>query len=260
MVDPEAGPPVVALPQPVDRRLRLGPFASAHDAVKFAGYAATGAVLAPFLTPYAWLPVLAVGFLVSAWRPEGEALDERAARWATWRVRHLLGGRVVSSPRPPPARGNFLRLGPGRYVTVLRTGGTPLAYRPPVELERVFRAYGDLLRASEGVILLHAGVAPLSADPLTPTGTSPGRPDELAAWEGYRELVSVLCRRRLVRRVDLALSNAESCRDAPARLDQATRGAERRLIAVGLRVARLGTRALSEAGHRFGWTFGGGRE
>ena len=35
--------------------------------------------------------------------------------------------------------GNFARLGPGRYATVLRLGGTPVAYRPPADLERMFR-------------------------------------------------------------------------------------------------------------------------
>ncbi len=253
MAEPEPGPPVVALPQPVDRRLRLGPFASARDAVKFACYAAAGALLAPFVTPYAWLPVVAVGFLVSAWRPEGEALDERVAHWATWRVRRFTGGGPVSLPSSPPARGGYLRLGPGRYVTVLRTGGTPLAYRPPAELERLFRAYGELLRASDGVLLLHAGTVPLSADPLVP-GRSSSTGPELPAREGYQELVSVLCRRRLVRRVHLALSTPDVGPDALARLDQGTRALASRLAAVGLRPTRLETRALSEAGHRFGWS------
>src|SRR5208282_2604654 len=73
MEGPSAGVPVVVLPERVDRRVRLGPFPSAKDAVKFASYAAAGAVLAPFATPFAWVPVLALGFVVSVWHPDGEA-------------------------------------------------------------------------------------------------------------------------------------------------------------------------------------------
>ncbi len=243
---------MVSLPRPVDRRLRLGPFASARDAIKFVCYAATGALLAPFVTPYAWLPILAAGFLVTVWRPEGEAWDERAARWVQWRIRRLARGEPVSEPSLPTSRGTFLRLAAGRYVTILRIGGTPLAYRPPAELERVFRAYAEALRSSEGTLFLHAGSVPLSPTPLVP-GALPRDTAEGPARDGYRELVSVLCRRRLVRRVDLALSTVTTEPEAPARLDRATRALAARLAAAGLRPTRLEARALSEAGRRFGW-------
>lgn len=255
MGDLDGGPPVVSLPQPVDRRLRLGPFASAHDAVKFVCYAAAGALLAPFVTPYAWLPALAAGFLVTVWRPEGESLDERVARWATWQIRRLNRAGSMNDRSSPPARGRFLRLGPGRYVTILRMAGTPLAYRPPTELERVFRAYAEALRASEGILFVRAGSTPLSAEPLTP-GRRPANEAEDAAREGYRELVSVLCRRRLVRRVDLALSTVATGPDGPARLDQGTRALAARLATAGLRPIRLERRALSDAGRCFGWQSG----
>ncbi|HTS33823.1 MAG TPA: hypothetical protein VMI55_07825 [Thermoplasmata archaeon] len=252
MGDPSPGPPLVALPRPVERRLRLGPFASARDAVKFAGYAATGALLAPFVAPYAWLPVLGAGFLLTVWRPEGEALDERVARWATWRVRRLARGAPMTDPATPPARGGFLRVGPGQYVTILRVGGTPLAYRPPAELERVFRAYVEALQSSEGILFLHAGSVPLSAEAVTPRHRASSEAEE-PARAGYRELVAVLCRRRLVRRVDLAVPNATAGPDLPAHLERATRALAARLAATGLRPVRLEGRALSEAGRRFGW-------
>jgi hypothetical protein len=251
----DAGPPIVPLPRPVDRRLRLGPFASARDAVKFAAYAGGGAILAPFVSPYAWLPLLGFGFLVSVWRPEGEAVDERVARWATWQVRRLGGERSVRDPADPPARGGFLRLAPGRYVTILRTGGTPIAYRPPAELERVFQSYRELLRASDGVLFLQAGTSSLAEEPLLPRRADGSRADAVAL-KGYQELVSVLCRRRLIRRVDIALTNGEPGRDAPARLEQLTRSMAGRLAALGLRPVRLESRALLRAGHRFGWTRG----
>jgi hypothetical protein len=259
MGDPESAAPVVPFPRPVDRRLRLGPFASAKDGVKFAAYAATGALLAPFLSPFAWLPVLGVGFAVSVWRPDGEALDERAGRWAAWRLRQLAGDRTMSPPASPPVRGHFLRLGTGRYVTVLRADGTPLAYRPPTEMERVFRSYGELLRGSDGVVFVHAATVPLPAGPVTPSESAKGRADG-PACDGYRELVTVLCRRRLVRRVDVAISTSLDGPDAPARLEQGTRSLAGRLAGVGVHPTRLAGRALSVAAHRFGWSWGGGGE
>jgi hypothetical protein len=249
--------PVVPLPLPVERRLRLGPFASARDAVKFVCYGATGALLAPFLSPYAWLPVLALGFLVSTWRPDGEALDERLLRWVDWRLRRASGGAAVTRPAEArsAAHGRFLRLAPGQYVTVLRTGGVPLAYRPPGELEQTFRAFGELLRASGGSLFVLAGTVPLSAEPLVP-GAATGPGPESAARTGYRELVSVLCQRRLVRRVELALPTLEVGSEGSVRLDQRTRALEARLAVLGLTPVRLGGRVLSDAGHRFGWSGG----
>ncbi|MGP8072014.1 MAG: hypothetical protein ACLPZM_02660 [Thermoplasmata archaeon] len=259
MPDPEVAAPVVPMPAPVERRLRLGPFASARDALKFVTYAAVAALLAPFVSPFAWLPLVALGFVLSVWRPEGEALDERVGRWIGWSWRRLGSASVTSESRGRTGGSAFVRLGSGRYATILRLNGTPVAYRPPAELERLFREYGEVLRASEGVLVLRVGTAPLGAEPLLPRETS-AAPREQPAHAGYRELVEVLCRRRLVRRIDLALFGSGSDSDAPARLDSRTRALAGRLRGLGLRPCRLRGRSLAEAAHRLGWSPGAGEE
>ncbi|MGA8663867.1 MAG: hypothetical protein WB809_02195 [Thermoplasmata archaeon] len=255
MREPEVEAPVVPLPGPVERRLRLGPFASTRDALKFVTYAAVGALLAPFVSPYAWLPVLGLGFGVSVWRPDGEAVDERIGRWIGWSWRHLGGTPMTRATARSVSTGNFARLGPGRYATVLRLGGTPVAYRPPADLERMFREYGDVLRASDGVLVLHVGTVPLTAGPLLPHD-APAQATERSAHAGYRELVLVLCHRRQVRTVDLALFGSGKGREVPGQLEARTQALAGRLTALGLRSSRLRGRGLADAAHRMGWSSG----
>ena len=46
--------PDVALPVAIGRRMRLGPFPSARDALRFLAYATAGAVVIPFFGAIAW--------------------------------------------------------------------------------------------------------------------------------------------------------------------------------------------------------------
>jgi hypothetical protein len=246
------GSPVAAIPMRLDRRLRLGPFPRAQDAIKFVCYGAAGAVFVPFLGAVGVVPFLAAGFLFSAWRPDGESLDERALRYVAWRARRHRRGPSVT---PRTGRGGahrYLRAADGTPVVVLRSGGTPVAYRPPAELERLFRAWGDFLRALDGSVYLRAGTAPLAAAPFRPRPAEAAEEDATAR-AGYDELVAVLCRRRLVRRVDVALAAAEATPEASARLETRARMAAERLAALGVRPTRLTGTALADAGHRFGW-------
>jgi len=234
----------------------LGPFASARDALKFVTYAAAGALLAPFVSPYAWLPLLGLGFAVSVWRPDGEAVDERFGRWLGWSWRRVLGGPLTPLALRRSAADAFVRLGPGRYATLLRLSGTPVAYRPPADLERMFREYCEVLRASDGMLVMRVGTAPLRSERLLP-GETPLVPAERAANAGYRELVAVLCRRRLVRKVDLALFGSGPGREVPAQLEARTRALAARLDALGLHPCRLRGRSLTDAALRLGWFRGG---
>ncbi len=253
MDDPPEGSPVATIPMPLDRRLRLGPFPRAQDAVKFVCYGAAGAVLVPFVGVVGWLPFVGAGFLLSVWRPDGQSPDERAAQWVAWRVRRLRrGAPMTAGPATRSRSRRYLRTANGAPAVVLRTHGTPIAYRPPAELVRLFGGWGAFLRAAEGSIYLRAGTAPLAAGPLRPRPHG-GTPAEAAARAGYDELVAVLCRRRSVRRVDVALATPEANAEAPARLEARARAAAERLAALGLGPVRLVGPALDEAGHRFGW-------
>jgi hypothetical protein len=256
MEAPDTGPPVVALPEPVDRRVRLGPFPSARDALKFVCYAAVGAVLAPFATPYAWLPVLGIGFAVSVGRVDGEAVDERLARRLVWRLQRWGGGTVTPPPSSPPLRGSVARLAGGSLVTVVRTGGTPLAYRPPEELGGLFDRFRELLRASEGPLIIRSSTVPLREGSVLPAVTGDSGADH-AARTGYRELVSVLCRRRRARRVEIFLGASTPGRDGKARLEDRTRSLVAQLAGLGLRPTSLRDRALADSVRQFGWKHAG---
>jgi hypothetical protein len=252
MESPDAGAPVVGLPERVDRRIRLGPFPSARDALKFAGYAATGAVLAPFVDPFAWVLVLVGGFAVSVWRPEGDAVDERAARWILFQFRHWTGGPVRFSGPPSTSLGSVVRLASGRCVTILRTGGTPLAYRPPADLAVLYDRFRELLRSSEGPLVVRSTTVALRVDPVLPEAGACSDP-ERAARAGYGELVSVLCRRRRSRRVEISLGTGRSGPEGIRRLEERTRSLAEHLTSLGMRPVLLGERSLAEAVRSFGW-------
>ncbi|HLM71014.1 MAG TPA: hypothetical protein VK423_06510, partial [Thermoplasmata archaeon] len=102
MADPEAGPPLIRLPERLDRRMRLGPFPSSRDALKFVTYAAAGALLSPFTSPWVWLPVLLAGFAVSVWRPDGRAVDERILAYSVWKFRSFAGESPVRNASSHP--------------------------------------------------------------------------------------------------------------------------------------------------------------
>ncbi len=243
----------IPLPERVDRRLRLGPFPSARDALKFLCYATTGALLAPLVSVPLGVAVGAAGFAAAVWRPDGQAWDERvfvALRWK-WRS----GRRAVSvtaRPGRPLLRQGLLELDAGHYVAVVRSAGSPIAYLPPAELSRRFAQFQDLLRAiDEHFVFLSTGVA-IHAAPLVP-GQAPTAGPESAARAGYAELVRLLLKRRLGRRVYVALGTVEAKPEAIARLEGRVASLLERLSDLGLKPVRLRDRALHEAARRFGW-------
>lgn len=254
MAESEAGPPLIGLPERLDRRMRLGPFPSSRDALKFVTYAATGALLAPFTNPWIWLPVVLAGFAVSVWRPDGRALDERVLQYVVWRSRSRGAGRTVTgSPARPLVRQGLLQLNPNRYVAVIRTGGTPVAYLPPDELARRFENYRELLRATDDSFAFLATAVPIRSQAVRPIAPSGGS-REAPALSGYSELVSLLCRRRLLRRVYVVLAIPRGDPDAIGRLEGRAASMVERLTTLSLHPTRLRDRSLAEAARRFGWS------
>lgn len=247
------GPPVIGLPERIDRRMRLGPFASSRDALKFATYAAAGVLLAPFASPWVWLPVVAAGFAVSVWRPDGQAVDERAFTFLAWKLRSVdprgAGNRMTGGPL---VRQGLLQLAPHRYAAVVRTGGTPVAYLPPDELARRFELYRELLRSMDSSFAWLAATVPIRVQAVRP-GTPAGSEGERRATSGYSELVTLLCRRRLLRRIYIVLGTHDTSPDAIGGLEGRVANLIERLGALGLRPVRLRDRALFEAARRFGW-------
>jgi hypothetical protein len=252
MPEPDPGVPVVVLPEPVDRRVRFGPFPSARDALKFATYAAAGAALAPLVSPFAWIPVLALGFAVSVWRPGGDALDERTARWVLFYLRHSTGRSLMRRTTTTAAHGPVLLLAGGGPVAVIRSSGTPLAYRPPAELAALYDRFREVLRATEGPIYLHATSVPIRPRPVRPRPGACGSP-ESAARDGYSELVMALCGRRCTRRVDLALAADRRGPEGEWRLIERAEALAAQLAGLGLSPVLLTDRRLAEAVRGFDW-------
>lgn len=253
MGESDPRPPIIDLPERLDRRMRLGPFPSARDALKFVTYAASGALLVPFASPWLWLPVVLGGFGVSVWRPDGRALDERLLVFLRWKVRSWSSGSSVKRAMPCPlVRHGLLELSSHRYVAVVRTGGTPVAYLPPDELGRRFELYRELLRTSDDHFALLVTTAPIRSQAVRPAAPAESRRDK-QALSGYSELVSLLCRRRLLRRVYFVIGTSGSNPDAIGLLEGRVAGLIERLSSLGLRPTRLRDRGLVEAAHRFGW-------
>jgi hypothetical protein len=255
MVDSFEGPPVVLLPERVDRRLRLGPFASAQDALKFLSYAAAGAVLAAVTSPWVWLAVAALGFAMAIVRVDGRTLDGQLLAIVRWRLRR--GGTLaVTTGRgsPGPEARRVLGVSDGRYVAIVRAGGTPVAYLPPPELARKFEQFRDLLRGLDGPVGLFVSAIPMRAAPVTPAAARENRPDT-DALSGYRELVTLLCRRRHQRRVDLVLATSAEGAEGAAALETRAGGLFDRLAALGLTPHRLRDRALDDGARKWGWAW-----
>ncbi len=245
--------PRVAFPERMDRRLRLGPFPSARDALKFLAYAAVGAVLAPVVGSGVALPLVAAGFGLAVWRPDGQAIDERALAFARWWLRSTRRGTVVSGGTLPPLlRNGFFRVGPARFAIVLRSGGTPVAYLPPGDLAHRFERYRELLRSTEGPLALYVTAVPLRAAPFVPPRSDSAGPDR-EARTGYGELVELLCRRRSARRVYLAVVASVTGPEAVVSLEAEAARLIDRLAVFGLRGVRLKDRELADAGRRLGW-------
>ncbi|MCI4369159.1 MAG: hypothetical protein L3K09_06325 [Thermoplasmata archaeon] len=252
MADGSTASLLIAIPQPVERRMRLGPFPSARDALKFVGYATAGAVFVPFWGGLVWLPFLAAGFAVSVHRPQGSAVDERLLAYCRWRMRVANPDHGPGPLRSPPVSpGSTLRLRGGRSVAILEAGGTPVAYLPPEDARRLFERYRDLLRGVEGAYIV-ASVGPLSARSFLPTGDgAPGVDREARA--GYAELVTRLCQKRHRRVVWITLWGAE---DSPAALRNLTERANflaRELGGLGIALERLSGSELRRVASRLGW-------
>ncbi len=258
MEEPASGPPVVPLPGRLDRRLRLGPFASDREALKVLGYVAVGAVFAPTSMPLLAVPFVLVGAVLTLYRPGGEGLDARLATVLRYAWRSSRTGAPVTRTRVRLGdRTRTVAVGPDGFAAVVRTGGVPLAFLPPEELARRFDLYRDLLRSLDRDVRVLATTAPIFVRTLLP-GTAGGDAEERAARDGYTELVRVLLTGRRVRRVYLGLTASGDAPRAGDRLDVSVEALLGRLSSLGLRAERLEGRTLWAAARRLGLRPAGG--
>jgi hypothetical protein len=154
----------------------------------------------------------------------------------------------------PLGRRGVLGLGGGRYVAIVRTGGTPTAYLPPVELAHRFEQFRDLLRSLDSNLAFTVASSPMRPGPVVPTPADPGRRDQPAS-AGYSELVRLLCHRRLVRRIYVVLASETAGADGLADLELRVSTLTAQLVGLGLSAVRLEDRPLEDAATRWGWTW-----
>ncbi|MCI4320154.1 MAG: hypothetical protein L3K23_08515 [Thermoplasmata archaeon] len=254
MTDPTA-PPVLRLQAAVPRSPSLGPFPSGRDALKFLAYAAAGAVVAGFVSPWLWLPFLAVGFVVGVRPTDGPPFDRRLADYLgwTWRRRGGAGGRPRARHRPSIASGRALAAVPGGVlVGMLRAEGIPVAFLPPANARELFTAYRQLLGSLDGGVALLVRGLPLGTRPFVPLPVTLGS-DEQRARDGYVEMVRLLGRHRRRRDVLLAVGGPSGSPSASLQLERRLRDLHERLDALGVGSERLRGPALTEGLVAFGW-------
>jgi len=250
MADEAVGPPMVVLPERVDRRLRLGPFPSARDALKFLGYAAVGSLVALALSPWIGVGTIVLGFGVAIARVDGQSPDRRALAYLRYRVgRPRRSAPVNRGPVSALARRGFVALADGRYAAMVRAGGTPMAYLPPADLAARFDRFREMLRSNVGDLILAGSLAPMRAGPVMPPPVARERMDH-DAHGGYSSLIRMICHRRRVRRVDLLLASDEGGPVGIERLEVRTGSVIERLAALEVPAQRLRGRALRDAVER----------
>jgi hypothetical protein len=250
MPDPADGPPVIVLPERVDRRLRLGPFPSARDAVTFLAYAAIGSLLAVLVGPVVGLAVIIAGFALSVVRYEDGRLDTRALTILRYAFGPLPRRNGVSVTSPSRLQRQGVATAPsGGYFAVVRAGGSPMAYLPPSEIARRFDRFRELLRAEPEGLVLRVWLAPMRASPVVPPAVDPGRTDA-PARDGYAELVRLLCARRAVRRIDVLRRSTHSGAEGLTELDTHVTRLVDRLAALEIPARRLTGQSLADATRR----------
>ncbi|MCI4367564.1 MAG: hypothetical protein L3K08_07420 [Thermoplasmata archaeon] len=243
----------IPLPAPVTRRMRLGPFPSARDALKFLAYAALGAFLAGFLGPIAWVPFLGGGFLLSTYKENGEGFDERFVQYLHWRWRSRAGRSYPGIGGRVKARGGQARIAGDRWVGIVAARGTPVVFLPPDEARRLFERYVDLLRALDPGAVLRAFVEPLSPRRFLPRPPAAGHDAAPKARSGYSEMVRLLCRRRNRRIVHVLLWSGIGADAGPTRLEERLDSVQRGLDAMGIEARRVRGPELVSALRDLGW-------
>ena len=212
----------VALPRPLGRRMRIGPFASANALLRFVTVATVGALVAAMTSPFVWIPFAALGLFLATAPSSGPSLDRRLVSYARWHARRALPDRSRTEPRPA----DFSPEGSGRLGSVIvHAEGIPVAFLPPAAVRSLFDAWRTYLRSLDLPMYIEVGGSPLVPGSFVGAYRGPRESPEREAAQAYREFVRLLTRRRQRRRVRVALSasavETESGRD---RLEAAADG------------------------------------
>jgi hypothetical protein len=199
-------PASIPVHQLAHRGLRLGPFGSGRDVLKFLCLAMAGATIAAVTTPVVWIPFLAVGGIIAFVRVEGRTLDDYALGYCRFQWRSSMAPRTASTAFPPvPGAAGTTP----QSVASIRAGGIPIAYLPPDELQRLFEEWRAALAALDRPVSCRMRGERISPVPFLPVSSKP-HATERVARDSYRELVRAVLRQRYRRVVELALANETS--------------------------------------------------
>jgi hypothetical protein len=249
---------VVALPEPVGRKARLGPFVTGREALKFAGFAAVGAVIADATTPVAWLPFLVVGLVVGAVRIDGKGPDAHVTDYLRYRWRRHPLRRAGPRRAPTDPEGAIARLPGGQCAAIVRAGGVPIGFLPRRDARGLFEGFSGLLRAQHHGLFLSVDADPVDPGPLLPRKRPHAPEAERPALAGYREMLHLLARQRRRRNVSVMTWCEPDDPEALVRLEERVQALTGSLIALGLSPDRLEGPALGAALDRLGFRGGAG--
>jgi hypothetical protein len=237
--------PDIPLPRPLRRRMRLGPFASYQDVVKFVVIAGAGALVAAATTPAAWLVFLVGGFALIVPRFDGRSANEQLTMYVRWRIRRRSGTRR-GAPLTP--RGAFVHVDSGQWVAGVRAGGVPTSFLPPRELRQMFRRWREFLRTLNRPTRICIGGRRLEPEKFRPRPSDSRHSSrERVAHESYGEFVDLLTRQRFRRCVDVILFDQG---ERGSRIDGLSSATEELVAAVeglGVEARRLRDRELVRA-------------
>jgi hypothetical protein len=184
------------------RQLRLGPFGSGRELVKFLGVASVGAAVAAVTSAAVWIPFLAVGALLAFVRVEGRTLDDLALGYCRFRVRTTTGARAGAPPVPSQPASDGLEKGSAS----IQAFGIPIAYLPPQELQRLYDEWRATLAGVDRPIGCRVRGERFSPLPFLPVPTAPTLA-EREALSSYRQMVRLLLHHRYRRVIDLSVWN-----------------------------------------------------
>ena len=221
--------------EPARRAMRLGPFASSRDALKFGAWAAVGTAGSVVAGPLVAITFALVGFGLAVARVGGRPIDAQLETYLRWRRR-----RRATQPTGRP-----LAVGGGPAVAAVRAEGIPVAFLPVTAARELFGAYRELLRGMSCRSEIIVGLEALPAASLRDRPKLGEVDLEAEAARGYSEMMRLLLARRHRRRVVWVLRAAAADGESAATVSREAESLVDRLGAFGVRAERMGRGELA---------------
>ena len=195
----------VSLPERLGRRMSLGPFEDPRDLLRFLLIVGAGGLVALLTLPWIWVPIAAMGGVLTLVRHNEETLLEllgRRLRFALRRVRPPRWMGRWGEGHPPPRGPAGRSAEEGRPWEIWRTAPAPVCGRDPSELHRQALALLRRLAPGGREVLLVRRTRPWDVRPFLPPGPVLRAQDRMLR-EGYVRLLNACAQGK--RRAELYL-------------------------------------------------------